>query len=257
MLLNKIIKMKNNKYKIILDNENIITYDNVILENDLLYKKSIDNKLYKKIITDTKYFDIYNNTVKYILKRIRSEKEINKYLDKYELSDIDKNKILNKLKSINLINDDQYCKSYISDKLHLSNYGINKIRKELINNGISNDIIDSNLNNIDKEENVEKLEKIILKKLNANKKYSSYYIKQKILNDMINLGYDREDIIRIIDKNSFDDIDILNSEFNKLYNKLSKKYSGFELKNKLKKSLISKGFSLEDINDLINENTED
>ena len=46
-----------------IDGESVITYDNVILENELLYKKSIDNNLYKKILLDTSYYDIYNKTV--------------------------------------------------------------------------------------------------------------------------------------------------------------------------------------------------
>ena len=44
MLITKIEKLKNNKYKIIIDDEKIITFDNVILDNNLLYKKVIDKE---------------------------------------------------------------------------------------------------------------------------------------------------------------------------------------------------------------------
>ena len=77
MEINKIVKLKNNKYKIYIGSEVITTYDNVILENNLLYKKSIDDKLYNKILNDTNYFDIYNKIVKYILKKRRSERNDN------------------------------------------------------------------------------------------------------------------------------------------------------------------------------------
>ena len=150
MQINKIIKMKNNKYKIIIDGEPIITYDNVILENDLLYKKNIDNKILKKIIIDTNYYDIYNKTIKYILKRRRSEKEIVKYLDKFDIGNNDKNKMINKFKEINLINDKEYCKAYINDKLYLSKDGINKIKSDLLKENISIDVIDQELKNIDR-----------------------------------------------------------------------------------------------------------
>lgn len=257
MNINKIIKMKNNKYKIIIDGESIITYDNVILDNDLLYKKDIDNELLKKIIIGTNYYDIYNKTVKYILKRRRSENEINKYLNKFDISDNDKNSIINKLKDINLINDKEYCKAYINDKLYLSKDGIDKIKNNLLNENISSDIIDEELKNIDKEIFNERLEKLIIKKINSNKKYSNNYLKQKILNEFINLGYKKENIINIIENNIIFDDEVLKKEFDKVYNKLKLKYNGYELENKVKQKLIQKGFGIGEINNLLNEKTEE
>ena len=48
MNINKIIKLKNNMYKILTDDDIIITYDNVILENNLLYKKTLVTMFIKK-----------------------------------------------------------------------------------------------------------------------------------------------------------------------------------------------------------------
>ena len=251
MYINKIIKLKDNKYKIEIDGNYIITYDNVILENDLLYKKSIDSKLYKRIIDDTKYYDTYNKIVKYIMKRKRSEKEVREYLLKQNINEFDSEKIINKLKSINLINDIEFCKSYINDKLYLSKCGINKIKTDLLLNDIPLDIINDCLNNVDCTLVNERLKGIIIKKINSNKKYSKEYLRKKILNDMINLGYDREEILLIINENLCSDDSILNKDFEKIYNKLSKKYSGYELKNKVINRLLSKGFTYDDINSLI------
>lgn len=243
--------MKDNKYKIIIDGESIVTYDNVILEQDLLYKKSIDNNLYRKILIDTSYYDIYNKTVKYILKRRRSEKEIRKYLNKFDINDKDIESIIVKLKDIRLINDREYCKAYINDKLYLSKEGINKIKEDLIGEDISIEIIEEELSNIDKDLFNERLEKLIVKKINSNKKYSNSYLKQKILGEMINLGYDKEIILTILESNLNSDNNILEHEFNKVYDKLKVKYSGYELENKIKQKLIQKGFSVGEINRLL------
>jgi len=253
MQINKIIKLKDNRYKIYIDGDSIITYDNVILENDLLYKKNIDKNLYNKIIVDTNYYDIYNKTVKYILKKLRSEKEVSNYLSKFELSDKDFNKMINKLKDINLINDREFCKAFINDKIYLGKNGINKIRNDLLNQYISNDIIEQELSNIDKSVVNDKLEKLIVKKINSNHKYSNQYLRQKLINDMVNLGYSRDSIIDIIDKNLLNDSDIVKKEFNKIYINLKKKYSGVDLNLKLKQKLISKGFEIDVINKLIQE----
>lgn len=257
MRINKIVKMKDNKYKIYIDSYSIITYDNVILENDLLYKKNIDNILYKKILNDTIYYDVYNKVVKYILKRKRSEKEVNIYLNKYDISIDKKNKIIKKLKDIKLINDIEYCKSYINDKLYLSKDGINKIKEDLLKENIPIEIIENELNNIDEDLFKDRLEKLVVKKIKSNKKYSNVYLKQKIINEMTNLGYKKEDILSILEYNIINDNDILTKEFDKVYSKLKIKYSSFELKNKVKQKLIQKGFLVEDINKLLQQKTED
>ena len=257
MKINKIEKLKNNKYKIIIDEESIITFDNVILANNLLYKKEIDNDLYKTIIKDTEYYNNYNKVLKYIVKRRRSEKEIRKYLVKLEIKKEDIDNIINKLKNINLINDIDYCKAFINDKINLSKQGINKIRIDLLEQDIPIDIIDEELSKIDIDVLNNRLEKMIIKKIHSNKKYSKNQLKQRILNEMINLGYSKDLILNIIEENMIDDKSIIEKEFDKIYNKLSKKYSRSELNIKLKQKLLSKSFDSYDIDSLIRKKTEE
>ena len=257
MLITKIEKLKDNKYKIIVDGEKITTFDNVILDNNLLYKKNIDINLYNKIIEETKYYDIYNKTIKYILKRRRSEKEIREYLIKQELEHDKIEETILKLKNINLINDLEYCKAYINDCVYLSKKGINKIKSDLLSQDISIHVIENILQNIDVNIFNNRLEKAILKKINSNKKYSNFQLKQKILNEMMNLGYEKEKILNILDNNLIDNSIIAKKEFDKLYNKLSKKYSGEELFKNIKTKLLTKGFNLGEINKFIQEKTEE
>ena len=251
MIIEKIIKLKNNKYKIIFDDHEIITYDNVILENNLLYKKSISKEIYKKIIKDTNYYDVYNKCVKSILKKRKSEKEIVKYLDKFDIDN--KESIISKLKSINLINDREYTKAYINDKVYLSKQGVNRIKNDLSKLDIDNSLIDEELSLIDQNVFKENLERMIIKRINSNTKYSEYQLKQKILNEMLNQGYDKEDILSIIDNNIKQNDDILEREFIKQYNKLKLKYDGYELNQRLKQKLSSKGFNIDLINKKIEE----
>ncbi len=256
MNINKITKLKNNKYKILIDGDNIITYDNVIIDNELLYKKTIDRYLYEKIVIDTKFYEVYYNTIRYIMKKRRSEQEIIDYLSKNNVSLDDINRIIDKLKKSRLIDDIEYCKAFMNDKIYLSKFGINKIRQELLKNGISIEIIDNELGNLDKSMLDDKLERLILKKINSNNKYSNSYLKQKILNEMMNLGYGKNEVLDILDKHIVDDTDIINKEFDKLFNKLKFKYSGIELENKIKQKLLYKGFKIDEINNLIQLKTE-
>ncbi len=255
MNINKIVKARGNTYKIYIDDIELITYEDVILDNNLLHKKNISIDKYNKIISDTEFYDVYYKTLKYVMKRRRSEKEVIDYLNKYSLNDDSKKIVIDKLKHINLINDKEYCKAYINDKVYLSKCGLNKIRLDLLEQNIPIDIIESELSLIDSDIINNRLEKLIAKKINNNSNHSNYYLKQKVLNEMINLGYPKDKTIEIINKYSLDDTDIIEKQFNKIFNSLSKKYSGEELLFKVKQKLISKGFKSDDINDLIQKNT--
>ena len=257
MNINKIKKLKDNKYKITIDNDDYITYDNVILDNELLYKKSIDKDTFKKIIDDTRFYEIYNKTVKYILKKLRSKKEIINYLNKNELKEEEIKKIIKKLESINLINDEKFTKAYINDQIYLSKNGINKIRQNLLNQNIPSNIIENELSKIDNSVIDARLEKLVLKRIKSNKKYSNNELKIKILNEAILLGYDKEKALSIIENNIIEDSNIIEKEYTKIYNKLSLKYSGNELKNKIKQKLYSRGFAIEEINNVIQKKAED
>ena len=83
MKIEKYVKLSKNKYRIIFENGEVFdTYDNVILDNDLLLTHSISLELYKKILSDTTMYEKYYSCLKYISIRIRSTNEIKKYLKK-------------------------------------------------------------------------------------------------------------------------------------------------------------------------------
>ena len=245
------IKKTGKKYKILLsDGSEIKTYDDVILNYGLLYHKNIDSDLLNKINNDNNYYEIYYKTVNYITKRLRSEKEINEYIDKNKVTNKDKEKLVKKLKEDNLINDLNFAKAYIADKINLSNIGLDKIRNDLLMHNISVEIIDSELAKVDNNLIKEKLKKLIAKKI-KNSKYTGYKLKFKIVNELINLGYDKDDILEIYDNISVDNTENIKKEYDKLYKKLSNKYQNKDLERMIKSKLYNRGFSIEEINKFI------
>lgn len=252
MKINKIKKM-NGKYKIILENDEVITtYDDVIINNNILYKKDISDEIVDKIIEETSYYEMYNKVLKYISTKLRSEYEIIKYMQKLEVSEKRQSEILDKLKQVKLINDENFTIAYIHDKLNLSNDGPLKIRKELMNHQINAEVIEQELSKVDRQIVLDKLEKLVLKKINGNIKYSNNMLKQKLLNYFTNMGYEKNDILFLIDKNMKNNNEIIKKEYVKLYNKYSKKYNDEGLKNIIKNKLYLKGFRYDEISDVIN-----
>ena len=85
------------------------------------------------------------------------------------------------------------------------------------------------------------------KKIKMNKSYGGNLLKQKLINEFINKGYSKEDIISILDSKNLNDNELYNREYEKLYNKYKNKYTGSDLEYFIKQKLYSKGFKKSDL----------
>lgn len=184
--IDKYQKTGKNKYRIYLNNGEIIdTYDTIILSNELLIKKEITQELYQKIITQTTQEEHYLSCQKYIEYRLRSTKEIKDYLKKKQVSNIEP--IITKLIKNNYLNDDNYCKCYINDKLKFTNNGTYKIINELKQKEISTSIIEKYHYLLNDEIMNERIKKIIDKNIQTTSDKTK--LRNKLYNNLIRLGY--------------------------------------------------------------------
>jgi regulatory protein len=239
------IKKQKNKYIIVLENKReIITYDEIIIEKKILYKKELMEEEIKEIEKENEYYEIYKEIEKNIKAKLRSENEIRTMMNKKNIKNELQEKIIKELKKTKLINDEIYVKAYIHDKIRFSNDGPLKIKKDLQKEQIEEKLIEEELEKIDRNQIKQKLEKNIIKKINSNTKYSYYILKQKILLYFMNLGYEKEEILEILENNKIDEKEIIKKEYYKLYNKLKNKYKEEELERQIKQRLYKKGFKI-------------
>jgi len=245
MKVSKIIKDKSNKYKVIIDGNEYILYDDVLLNYSLGLKNEIDKSTLDELLSYNDFLTYYYMSLKYIQNRLRCEKEVRTYLSK---KNVDKNiidKVIEKLYKDSYLNDYVYIKSYINDCLNLSDKGPLKIKQELIKFDLDISLIEDTLDSIISKLDINKrIENIISKKIKLNKDKGSNYLKRKILFSLINLGYNKEVILSVLNSISFNDSELIKKEREKAYNKYSKKYSGYELDLKVKSYLYRKGFNL-------------
>ena len=242
MKIIKFIKDKTNKYKVIIDDEEYKLYDDTIIKYHLLTKKDINKKELDEVLSYNDELTSYYESIKYINRKMRSEKEIREYLKKKEISDIIINKTIKKLYDNNFLNEELYLKAYINDRINLSNDGPLKIKRDLLKLGLKESDIDNYLNNISNDIWNDKIDNMISKRIKTNHKDSSYTLRSKILLNLVNLGFYKEDVLSILNRYDIIDNDIYVKEKEKIYNKLSKKYSGYELDQKVKAKLYQKGF---------------
>lgn len=251
MRINKFKKVSANKYRIYFDNNSLVVYEDVILKYNLLYKKDIDSDLLLKIDKDNLKASIYDVSLKYISIRMRSIKEMREYLNRKKFDKKDIEDTINKLINNGLLNDKKFAISFVNDKIHLTNNGIDKIKKDLENLGVEENYINEAICNIDKNILLDKLNKIIEKEIRLNTKLPIGKMKNKIINRCINLGYKLEDINNILDNYDLVSTSNIKNDYDKLYDKYHNKYDEYKLKNVLKSKLYQKGYTIEEINKII------
>lgn len=240
MKISKYKKLKNNIYEVTLENdEKIKLYEDVILKEGLLLSHEITDL--KTIIEINNKYETYNTALKYLNHRVMSIKGMYNYLEKKEYSEIDIKETINKLIEKKYLDDTYYAKCYIADHVNLSMDGPKKIIKHLEDNDISKNIYAeylSKYNDIWKE----RIDKYINKQLKVNKK-STYFFKNKMLVNLVNLGYEKEMINDSLNHIKIDNLDELKEiEKEKIRKRLSRKYSGEELERKIREKLFQKGF---------------
>lgn len=204
MKIEKYKKIKEDLYRVLLDNGEIIDiYEDVILANNLLYKSEIDQNLLDKINIENNYQLAYNISVKYIMIRLRSINEIKVYLTKKNYSKDVIDKVIEKLIKNKLLDDEIFTKAYINDKLNFTNVGKYKLINELTTKmKVDNSVVYNVLESYEEVWN-DRIDKLINKYLKSNKKYRGNTLKNKLYIYLVNLGYDKDKVISILNNYDF------------------------------------------------------
>ena len=129
--------------------------------------------------------------------------------------------------------------------------GPNKIKLELIRKGVSESVIDQYLPAYGEEYQTEHALKIAHRIINSNYKYGVHVIRQKVINQLINKGFNQQIIDRVMNQLEVEDTQdnqqaILRKEVQKYYQK-HRSLNDYQRKTKVVSALIRKGFNYEDV----------
>lgn len=118
----------------------------------------------------------------------------------WEVPEIERQGVLNKLIEQRYIDDTRYADAYIREKSALSGWGATKIALQLRQKGISQEIISQQLAMLNNDDQSERLRDKLEKKLRTTKANNSYELRGKLLRYAISLGYEYDIAKDIIDK---------------------------------------------------------
>lgn len=258
--MNKILqfkKSKGNTYQVVLDTKTIILYDDIITKYELIRKKQISDDTLETILKENQVKSSYYKALNYLDKRVRSEKEIRQYLKKQGYLEPEIESTIKSLKDKKYLNEMRYIELYVGDSIRLKLDGPEKIKKKLIDLGISQEKITSYLKDMDITIWQEKIQKLISKKSRVTHSEAGVIWRKKLEIYLNQNGYSKEYYQELLDRIVFEeDKESLEKEMKKWLKKYSSKWSGEELNFKVKQKLFQKGYQKESIEEVLKK-TED
>ena len=131
MKIEKYKKLKSNKYEVEIDDIKVKLFDDVIVKYELLRKKELSYEEFEEITEYNDKLEAYYKSLRYITRRLRTEKEIWKYLEKDYSKEVIKETI-NRLKNDGYLNKEIFLKSYLNDQI---NFGISLLKFSILTSG--------------------------------------------------------------------------------------------------------------------------
>ncbi|MDD3627469.1 MAG: RecX family transcriptional regulator [bacterium] len=181
------------------DSQIVILFEDY-LKYDLADDKEIEETIIEEIRNNYLQKKGYDTALKLLSIKRLSETEIkNKlYLREYPENVIDE--IINKLKEYNFINDESLIESVIRLMMEQEHAGFLKIKKKLIERGLSSKIIEVKLNELYTEEYEEEaIQELISKKIKTySDKLPEIKKKEKLLLYLQNKGFLRNRIVKYL-----------------------------------------------------------
>jgi SOS response regulatory protein OraA/RecX len=123
----------------------------------------------------------YSKILKLLKTRDRSEKEILEFLEKSGVSKTDSAFAIDRLRSTKLISDSRFAENKIRSRIYNQHWGKEKIKFELIEFGISQEIISEELSKMEDSVWIEQCERLITRNsFNKKNQMEIFKLKKKL-----------------------------------------------------------------------------
>ncbi|AOR24042.1 recombination regulator RecX [Clostridium taeniosporum] len=174
------------------------------ISTELIYKEGIkvkdevNSEKLKDLAKKDGIIKCREAAIRTIERSLKTEKQVRDKLNLKGYEEEAINKSIDFLKKYNFLDDKDYVKKFIKDKL--KSQGSNKIKYSLMQKGIAKELIEEELNSIDKENEKEIAHSLAYKKLNNLKKTENdkYKLSNKLYRFLLSKGYNYEIIKEIV-----------------------------------------------------------
>ena len=129
----------------------------------------------------------------------RSSGDAMRLMATWMVPEADRQGVLQRLIKERFIDDSRYAEAFVREKSNLSAWGEYKIRTALRRKGIADDIINSALQQMPTEQNLERLTERLKRKIRTIKYDTTYQLKTKLIRHALSLGFTMDDVLKCVE----------------------------------------------------------
>ena len=254
-VITKITQQKKDpeRYNIFLDEKYSYSVDESVLVKFGLTKGmtledwSIDDMIYEDEIRKA-----VNRALHYLGFKMRSEHEVKQKLLQVGYGEAVVLEALVKLRELGFLNDETFSNALLETQKRSSGKGPRAIQQELQQKGIGKELQEKMVDSYSDEEQVEVARKVAEKEARKNKSQSPQQKERRIQNTLLRKGYSYDIIKKALVNIDFEIEDeeweeVTQSIGEKAWRRYVSKYTGNDLKNRVKQSMYQKGIPFDRI----------
>lgn len=240
------IEKKKRLYLVELDEtERLYVTEDTIVRFMLSKDKTVTEEELEDIKTFAQFSYGKNLALYHISFKQRTVKEVRDYLTKHEIDESIIPKVIDNLKDDDWLDDERYARSFIESNLHSGDKGPYVLQQKLTLKGISKSLVIDVLDDYDFSDMAERVAAKLLRKYEGKLPYKA--LLSKLTQTLMTRGFDYSTANFAIDqldieKDEEEDYELVLAELEKQERKYSRKYEGYELKQRLKQALMRKGY---------------
>ena len=129
----------------------------------------------------------------------RSSGDAMRLMATWMVPEADRQGVLQRLIKDRFIDDSRYAEAFVREKSNLSAWGEYKIRTALRRKGIADNIINSALQQMPTEQNLERLTEHLRRKMRTIKYDTTYQLKTKLIRHALSLGFTMDDVLKCVE----------------------------------------------------------
>ncbi|EHA29199.1 MULTISPECIES: recombination regulator RecX [Bacillus] len=258
--ITKISTQKKNteRFNIFLDDKYAFSVDaDVLVKFELKKGKELDDLDIIEIQYGDEVKKGFNRALDFLSYRMRSTKEVEDHLKKKETSPPVIAEVIHRLNDYKYLNDQEFASAYVSTHKKTNGKGPDVLFRELRAKGIDDDTIKEALSSFSFEDQTKEAVKHVEKLLKKDKKLSTKELKQRAQLQLQRKGFSFDVISAAMDQIEYENDEDTEKEALRLHaEKAFRKYrydGSYESAMKVKQFLFRKGFSLDLIEQLLQE----
>ncbi|MEG0384509.1 recombination regulator RecX [Solibacillus cecembensis] len=263
--ITKIGRQKHNpeRYNIYLNEQYSFAVDeNTLIKFDLQKGKILEQSEIDEIQYEDEIAKAFNKGLNFLSYQMRSEHEVRTKLLVAGHGEAVVQEALHKLTRLGFLDDASYSKALLETRKRTAKKGPAAIRQDLMKKGIDKSLQQEVLATFEHDEQMKLAMELAEKAVRTNSNKTPVQIKQKIQDILLRKGYSYTVVKEILEQMKFERAEdeweiLMEDQGDKIWRKFSSKFTGYELRNKVKQALYQKGFPVEVINQFIEQKEQD